>query len=852
MTVLCGVIISLCMEGRASARPSEDATAAKLELGPPVLRVRIGDPAHLYPLCSKVVEIANTAPGFVTEVHESNATLRVRLANGEALWGFGERFDSLNMRGRTIETWIVDAWGGGNRTYICTPFLISSSGYGLFVNCTGKVKFDCGATSSNELRIEVPEGGLDVFVFHGTPREILAEYTKLVGRPEPVPDWVFEPWISRNSYLSEYDVDRVIERMDANGLKAGAVVLEAWAEGLQNFRFDQGRYPKPREWIEKLHQRGYHVVCWETPSLWDSASTYTQARAKNFLVHNPDGSELRVDWLENAVKMDFRKADARNWWTRLQEPLIEMGVDGFKTDGGERMPDPWFHNLHPYYYQRAVLDAFQAQGKLGMTFARSGTAPCAGNTTFWGGDQSSSWNDFPRVLRAGLSAALSGFFYWGHDIGGYSGTSPKNLYIRWLELGAFSPIMQWHGTTPREPWYYDDETVRIAKYYYNLRWALQDYLRAAAKRAREEGVPMWRPLLYEFPDDPATYNIDDEFFLGDDLLVAPVLTEFGERNVYLPRGDWVNVWTKEKITGPKTIAVRPKLGEIPVFLRADQAARFDRMFPPLPPDQRGDVFMELGGEPNERGIVPTTRLIRGEKYVKVFITVHNRGPAETSGEVRVTLPNGFAALPGVIQPFRVEARSEARLAFYAIPPKDLTEGTYPVVINCLPSEGTKASGALALQLVKEPTHWRVVGPFDGGVGTEFAGDLPTDFKTEYLGAGGRKVRWKTVGDDCVRDDGFVDFEKALGKDNNGATTFGATTFTARAGGPARLYLGSGDALTIWLNGEQVFDKQVHRSAEPDEDMVDVNLRAGENLVLVKISREIGPNGIYLRVAGGSS
>jgi hypothetical protein len=689
-------------------------------------------------------------------------------------------------------------------------------------------------------------------VFKGAPREILAEYTKLVGRPQAVPDWVFEPWISRNSYLSEYEIDRVIDKMEAHKLKASAVVLEGWAEGLQNFRFEPGRYPNTKQWIEKLHERGYHVVCWETPSLWDSASTYLDAKTNGFLVLKPDGSELRIDWLENAVKIDFRKEAARLWWQKLHAPLIAMGVDGFKTDGGERMPDPWFHNLHPHYYQRAVLDAFQADGKLGMTFARSGTAPCAGNATFWGGDQSSWWNDFPRVVRAGLSAALSGFPYWGHDIGGYSGTPTKNLYIRWLELGAFSPIMQWHGTTPREPWYYDDETVRITKYYLDLRWALRDYILAAAKRAREEGVPMWRPLLYEFPEDPATYNIDDEFFFGNDLLVAPVLGEDNERRIYLPRGDWMDVWTKKKIAGPKTLTVRPGLAEIPVFARANRAATFDGIFSPLPSDQRG-VFLELAGATNERGIVPTRRVIRSRKYEKVFVTVHNRGTNDVSGEVDVNLPTGFTALPGRAQPFHAPAGGEVRLAFYVNLPGRLPAGSYPVSVDCRPWEdlaGAVASRAVALQLVQLP-QWQVLGPFDGGVGTKFAGDLPTNLTAEYAGSGGRKIQWKAFGDDCLKSDGYVDFEKALGKGNNGQTTFGAATITSMEDVPARFYVGSGDALTIWLNGRQVFDKQVHRSAEPDEDVVDMNLRAGENTVLVKISRGIGPNGLYFRVATGS-
>ena len=837
MRLAWALILALAIASSAQPVYPQDKVAPRPPAAPRIERLIYGNPSHGYPLADTngVRNVTADAPSVLTR----------KLADGEALWGFGERFDSFNMRGRTMETWIVDAWGGGNRSYICAPFLISSAGYGLFVNCTGRVKFDCGATKRDELRIEVPEEGLDLFVFHGTPREILAAYTKLVGRPEAVPDWVFEPWISRNSYLSAYEVDRVVGKMEAYGLKASAVVLEGWAEGLQNFRFETGRYPNTKQWIEKLHGRGYHVVCWETPSLWDSASTYLDAKTNGFLVLNPDGSELRIDWLENAVKIDFRKQAARAWWQRLHEPLIDMGVDGFKTDGGERMPDEWFHNLHPYYYQRAVLDAFRAGGKVGMTFARSGTAPCAGNATFWGGDQSSSWNDFPRVVRAGLSAALSGYPYWGHDIGGYSGTPTKNLYIRWLELGAFSPIMQLHGTTPREPWYYDDETVRIAKYYFDLRWRLRDYLLAAAKSAREDGVPMWRPLLYEYPDDPATYNIDDEFFLGDDLLVAPVLSEFGERQVYLPRGEWEYVWTKEKLTGPKTITMRPGLAEIPVFARAEQAASVEPLFPPLLSTARWAVTLELAGATNERGIVPTRRFIRGQKYEKVFVTVRNGMSRGADGEVSLHLPNGLTALPGVTQPFRALARGEARLAFYVGWPGDLAVGSYPIRVSAPSLE------PLQVVLVKPPTHWQVIGPFDGGVGREFTGDLPTDSAAEYQGAGGRKVRWKEVGDDCVRDDGYIDFEKALGKVNNGATTFGRAIFRSEGDRPAKLYLGSGDGLTVWLNGQRVFDKQVHRSAEPDEDAVDVNLRAGENSVLVKISRGIGPNGLYFRVAGGS-
>ena len=228
---------------------------------------------------------------------------------------------------------------------------------------------------------------------------------------------------------------------------------------------------------------------------------------------------------------------------------------------------------------------------------------------------------------------------------------------------------------------------------------------------------MWRPLLYEFPNDPATYNMDDEFFLGGDLLVAPVLSESGERSVYLPSGEWVNAWTKEKLTGPKTFTVRPGLAEIPIFIRAERAADFEKIFPPLPIDQRGDAFIELAGARNERGIVPSQRLIRGQKYEKVFLTAHNRGTNSLSGEVELSLPAGFTVLPSVQQIIIAPAGGEARMAFYVSPPETLDVGSYPVKLR-----SSALSNAPTLTLIKPP-QWSVLGPFDGGVGAKFTGRI---------------------------------------------------------------------------------------------------------------------------------
>lgn len=769
----------LCLVALAGCKPA-DVVAPRPERS--VTRFIHGAPRHGYPLVD-----TNNVTTVLVESRES--VLTRKLADGEALWGFGQRFDFWNLRGRVVESWTRDmAQGGPHSSYFAVPFFLSSEGYGLFVNNSGRVVFDCGATRPDELRIEVPEPGLDVFVFKGTPRQILAQYTRLVGRPQPAPDWVFTPWISRNSYLSAHDVERVIDKMERHGLKAGVVVLEAWAESLQNFRFEQRRYPDPKQWIEKLRARGYRVLLWETPSLWDSASTYREAKENGYLVLNPDGSELRLDWLENAVKVDFRKPEARAWWTKLHVPLVEMGVAGFKTDGGERHPDPWFHNLHPYYYQRAALEAFAHAGQKsvtivtqfwqggGVTFARAASPPCAGHSLFWAGDQHAHWRQLPRVVRAGLSAALSGFPYWGHDIGGYSGTPTKKLYIRWLQLGAFSPIMQFHGTTPREPYFFDEETVRIAKAYFDLRAAMLPYIVAAATQARERGVPIWRPLLYEFPDERATHSLDDQFMFGDDVLVAPILSEFDERTVYLPAGQWTDVWSGQRYGGPKRLEVRASLAQIPVFAR-NGAEKFFQALPVLQP------AIELAGPTDERGIVPRQRIWRGQKYEKIFLRVPGGGP------VALEAPEGFEVLPARTQ------RGE-RLAFYVVWPLDLEAGSYPVRVG---------GGGPVVSLVKLP-QW----------------PLP------------------------VREDGYVDLGRA-------SEVTG--TFRSERGGPARLWLGSGDGMTVWLNDEAVFEKQAHRSAEPDEDCVDVQLRPGENTVRVKVTHgpaAIGPNGFYLRVESGSS
>jgi len=484
-----------------------------------------GAPAHPYPLAQPALA-SNTwqpgagMPGMRVEIDKTNALIEIALHANETLTGAG----NLNVRGTRREAWCEDSYARHDPAYFAVPFLMSSRGYGIFINCSGRVVMDCGARDPRTLRITLPEPGVDAYLFRGTPREITATYTALIGRPRPVPAWTFAPWFSRNSYMSAKEIDNVLAEGRTRGFRPGAVVLECWAESLQNFRFATDRYPNPAAWIAGLHTQGVQVVLWETPSIWTHASSYAAAVSNDFLVRNADGSELIVSWLEGGRKIDFRKPAARQWWQALHAPLIAMGVDGFKTDGGERMPDPFFHNLHPYYYQKTVLDAFTMAGRDGITFARAATPPCAGLATFWAGDQPAAWPFLPTLVRLGLDAALAGFPFWGHDIGGYAGTPSQELYVRWLQFGTFTPIMQLHGVTPREPWYFGATAERIARNCFAIRERLQPYLIATASNVYAHGAPLMRPMAWAYPQCAEAWNVTDAYLLGEALLVAPITT----------------------------------------------------------------------------------------------------------------------------------------------------------------------------------------------------------------------------------------------------------------------------------------------------------------------------------------
>ncbi len=810
-----------------------------------------GDPQHRYNLPGTISFEHNIFSGkegerIRVEKKGGRTTVIVKLDQDEAIWGFGQRFDAFDLRGRSFEIWAEDGWNQTHTSYFAIPWFISSAGYGVFVNSTGRLSVDVGATTPDELRIEMPEDGAAVYGFRGTPREILEAYTQLVGRPHPAPDWVFRPWISRNSYLGALEIDRTIELMNRYGLKAGVVVLEAWEQQFHNFAFEEDRYPHPADWIKSLHDRDYRVICWITSSIWPAGSTYEEAKRRNFIVKNDDGTEYVTRWIENGRELDFRIPAVREFWRDLHLPLIALGVDGIKTDGGEHIPDPWFHNEHPFHYQRASLDAFAKAGRTGVTFARSGNPLVAGNSLFWAGDQYASWSNLYVVLRGGLSAALSGLFYWGHDIGGYSGTPTKDLYIRWLQIGTFSPIMQLHGESAREPWYYDEQTIEIARHYFGVREKLQPYLIALATEAREQGHPIWRPMPWVFPDDPATYRIGDQFMLGDDLLIAPILNEAGTRDIYLPAGAWVNLWNGRTNEGPTTLSVSVDLSMTPVFARADAYERWKDLFANAPRIQQKPYTLALYGKQNDRGIVPAVRYLRGQKTETLSFIVSNNTPADARLNATLKLPHGFTATPAKIQS-TIAAKGAGRLDFVVTIPEDIEPGTYTFDLNSAINNTRQPT--LSWHLV-QPLHWKAVGPFKGGVGSEQPLDGTSPDLTATYPQGNAELRWQEVPLSAMRDDGYIELGKFI-RGEGGTTTFALSRFTSQKARRVKLALDSGDSLAVWVNGEQVCNRIGHRNPSPSpiapQDVPEVNLRAGENEILVRTSRGLAAQEFLVRI-----
>ncbi|MFE2485548.1 alpha-xylosidase [Streptomyces mirabilis] len=569
-----------------------DGAVVELSAGELSLRVDTSQPWHLeFTAGGRVLtSMGERGTGFVTDAAGRHFMLgQLSLGVGESVYGLGERFTPFVKNGQTVDIWQADGGTSSEQAYKNIPFHLTNRGYGVFVNHPGKVSYEVGSESVGQVQFSVEDQSLEFFVVYGpTPKEILARYTALTGRPALPPAWALGLWLT-TSFTTDYDeatVNRFVDGMAERGIPLSVFHFDCfWMRGYQwcDFDWDSETFPDPEGMLARLKERGLRISAWINPYIAQKSPLFEEGMREGHLVRRPDGSVWQWDlWQAGMALVDFTNPAARDWYTGKLKTLLDQGVDCFKTDFGERIPtdvvwhdgsDPErMHNYYTHLYNQAVFELLRAERGEGeaLLFARSATAGGQQYPVHWGGDCESHFGAMAESLRGGLSLGLSGFGFWSHDIGGFEGTPTPAVFKRWVQFGLLSSHSRLHGSKSyRVPWDYGEEAVDVTREFTLLKHRLAAYLQRAAQQAHTTGVPVMRAMLLEFPDDPAAATLDRQYMLGDDLLVAPVLTDDGTVEYYVPEGTWTNVLTGAQVTGPRWARERHGFHTLPLLARPD-------------------------------------------------------------------------------------------------------------------------------------------------------------------------------------------------------------------------------------------------------------------------------------------
>lgn len=514
------------------------------------------------------------------------------LGVGEKIYGLGERFTNFIKNGQTVDIWNEDGGTGTEQAYKNIPFYLSNHKYGLFVDNPGKVSFEVGSEKVSRVQFSVPGEEMSYSVIGGESlKDILNTYTDLTGKPPLVPDWSYGLWLS-TSFTTDYDEKTVLDFVD--GMAKRNIPLSVfhfdcrWMKELEwcNFDWDKSKFPDPEGLLKKLHDRGLKICVWINSYIGQKSPLFEEGAKNGYFIKNEDGCVWQWDkWQAGMAIVDFTNPEATKWYQGYLKKLVAMGVDCFKTDFGERIPtegvkyydgsDPeLMHNYYTYLYNKAVYDVLvETKGAdQAILFARSATVGGQQFPVHWGGDCSSNYPSMAESLRAGLSFGMSGFGYWSHDIAGFEDQATPDLYKRWTQFGLLSSHSRYHGSTAyKVPWLYGDEAVDVAREFVDLKLQLKPYLLKMAQETHETGVPMMRAMVLEFPDDPTCEDIDTQYMLGDDLLVAPIFREDGVARFYVPDDGtgqpWTNIITKTAYEPGKWYTEQYDYHTLPVLAR---------------------------------------------------------------------------------------------------------------------------------------------------------------------------------------------------------------------------------------------------------------------------------------------
>ena len=522
------------------------------------------------------------------------------------VWGTGERFDSVDQEGRGSCGQVVEHFTQqGAWTYMPIPFLMTDAGFGYYraTGCNVAMRFQDGIHISSPVLPHQKD-----YWLLGQPKEQLREYIRQTGQPVLPPEWTFGLWISANGWQNDRDVDEQLEALQRYHCPASVMVLEAWSDENTFYRWSKA-WKNPEAMVRRVRDAGLHLILWQIPvikALKDCSDPEEVRRdretavSEGWMIRHLDGTpyEIPERWFEGGLLPDFTNPEACRWWFSKRDHLLDAGVEGFKTDGGEFLYGSdivlWdgtngqeAHNAYPMQYLRAYQEWMTNRGVSAVIFSRAGYIGAQTVPIHWAGDQVSTWDELGAQLRAGISAGLSGILFWGFDIGGFAGELPEaELYLRATAFACFCPVMQWHAeprsgqfyathdqafNNDRSPWnlaekLHAPQIIDIACAFARLREQLRPYLWSEAQFCAAHGRPLMAHLCLDYPEDAQAMACEDEYMLGRSLLVAPIVEKGAEgRMVYLPKGTWRHYFSKEVVQGPAARYVSCSVQEALVY-----------------------------------------------------------------------------------------------------------------------------------------------------------------------------------------------------------------------------------------------------------------------------------------------
>lgn len=566
------------------------------------------------------------------------------LGVGEQVYGMGERFTPFIKNGQSVSIWNADGGTSTEQSYKNIPFFITNKGYGVLVNHPENVEFEVANEMVTRTQFSVKGGYLDYFIINGpTMKEVLERYTDLTGKPSLPAPWTFGLWLS-TSFTTNYDEKTVMSFVD--GMLDRGIPLRTfhfdcyWMKEFHwsNFIWDDRVFPDPEGMLKRIKAKGLNICVWINPYIGQESVLFDEGMQNGYFIKRTNGQVWQWDmWQPGMAIVDFTNPEACKWFQSKLEILMDMGVDCFKTDFGERIPtkdvsyfdgsDPMkMHNLYTYLYNKCVYELLERKRGKGeaVLFARSATVGGQKFPVHWGGDCWSDYESMEESLRGGLSLMMSGFGYWAHDIGGFENTSTADVYKRWVAFGLLSSHSRLHGSSSyRVPWVYDDEAVDVVRFFTRLKASLMPYIFKTAVETSKTGIPTMRSMVLEYTNDRICNYLDKQYMFGDNLLVAPIFNDEGMAEYYLPEGTWTNFFTNEKYEGGRFVNEKHGYLSIPLMVKPNSivilGSRDDRPDYDYEKDAEIRIY-ELGD-----GAVAESVVYGMDKNIKLSVKASRKG-----------------------------------------------------------------------------------------------------------------------------------------------------------------------------------------------------------------------------------